>query len=134
MSRRLLASRLDFTLTGTGVAVSNTDLMPLLVGGDRIRYSGRVNRFFVRQAAGGGATAGTFSMFTNRMRTAATLASPSTAARDNMTFLTASVVLTASASTPSLDTTFDSPPVFKDSMTLVVDVTAGAGAWTLLGY
>jgi len=136
MGRNVHASRKDFSITGTGAAVGEFQFNPVVIAANNVgtayvRYSGKLLRFYVRSPTGSTATAATFYFFTNSVRG---VTSPSTTARDNMVALTSSVPISASATTPSLDTPFDSKPIFKDSLTLVVDVTAAAGAWTLQGY
>lgn len=135
MGKNIHTTALEFTISGTGNAVGEFDFLPqvqALTGSAAtyVKASGRVWRFFVRQAAGGGATAATFYMFNRNQRS---VTSPSTSAQDKHVFRTSAVPLTASATVASLDTEITAGPVFKDSLTLVADVTA-VGAWTLSGY
>lgn len=134
MGSKQPVSSQEFTLSGTGSGVVEFDFCPATIStaepAKHVRRTGRVLRFYVREELGGGATAATFYLF-NRMQRLVT--SPSTAAHDKMVMHTSSVPLTASATTESLDTVLDARPVFKDSLTLVADVTA-SGAWSLVGY
>lgn len=147
MGKNIHVSRISFSVSGTGVAVGQFEFMPVLAGPTQtsssgatnttatyIRYSGRLLRFYVREPSGGTATAATFYFLNNSVRTGTKATAPSTAAKDDYVAYTSSVPITASATTPSLDTPFDAMPVFKDSLTLIIDVTAAAGAWTFQGY
>jgi hypothetical protein len=124
-----------FTMSGTDAQVKEVEIGPKAsadIGGgqDYIKISGRVLHFYVREELGGGATAAVFYLYNRNLRN---VTNPSGTAQDKQVMRTDSVSLTASATAASLDSPLTNPPVYKDSLTLVADVTA-TGDWTLSGY
>jgi hypothetical protein len=124
MSKGLRVSLVPFSVSGTGAEAQSVELF----GNPQ---SGRVRRIVLRQDAGGGATTGDLYLFTDNFEPTS---SPSTDDQTKAVVVVSGVALTASASAVSLDTPISAEPAFKSTLTLVADVTAGAGAWTLVGY
>lgn len=132
MSHRLRTSCIPFSMTGTGTEVQKFDLFGDGGAETDLRYSGRIRRLVIREAAGGGATAGTFYIV--HLTDAYDHADPAAIGAEKIVVETSSVPLTASATAASLDSPIDAEPTFQDKAVLYVKVTAGSGAWTIVGF
>jgi hypothetical protein len=122
-----------FTISGTGVAVGFFHYFSPSKTGQvtpQTKHCGKVRRILIRQDAGGGATAVTAYVI-HRSRPPVT---PSTIPDEFVIIETASLTPTASATVAFFDSPVTAEPTFQDSCCLVLDVTAGAGAWTFVGF
>lgn len=121
-----LPHRYKFRISGTGVQQQSEVLAAISLGG----ITGRVRGICVRQEAGGGATSAVFALVGSRQDPTVPLAS---IPDENIVLLTAAVPLTASATAASLKSVV-TPVGYSSSLAIIANVTAGAGAWTLVGY
>lgn len=116
--------------TGTGVAVAPFQELT------KLGHSGRLVRAVVRMEVGGGATACSIRVVNGAYTTSTT---PATVADEDVAYEEVGIALTASATSASQDTNVALSAggahyaAREDSelLLLSVDVTAGAGAWSV---